>query len=73
MGVSEKRQNFHFGVEYPFNYRSINQFVVFLQKIKEERAHSAGVRILRDGQSQGADRELPDRAAGSVPRPRGSS
>ncbi len=36
MGVSEKRQNFHFGVEYPFNYRSINQFVVFLQKIKEE-------------------------------------
>ncbi len=40
---------------------------------RRERAHSAGVRILRHGRSQGADRELPDRAAWSVPRPRGSS
>ncbi len=24
MGVSEKRQNFHFGVEYPFKFDKVN-------------------------------------------------
>ncbi len=39
MGVSEKRQNFHFGVEYPFNSRTCMVISLYIQTSVGKNGH----------------------------------